>query len=398
MQFWFFLDFAFRDLFKSKVMFSLIIMSIALTTIAILSTSSILLGFSKALENGNNGWLADLVISSNDKDREEIIQTKSLLHYIRSQPNVLAVTSRSYATGALRQNDKWVLPMQVIGVNVDEERLVSRFHQQVVEGRFLKNGGPTDEIVLGLDMANSLAGGPYDDKRVHAGEFVLLRNDIGDIKKYRIVGVIDAKTFSPNAMVFLEKDEVENFLMGTKNTELVIRMVDQDPGKIAVSQKEFQKMYPKLLVQTSEESAGFVKDILSAVSYIVAIINTLLIFVVFFIVNIVMYISVSQDKRQIGILKSIGCTNKFIVTLNIFKAVLFGLLAYSLGLFVYVVLYGYSSQNPYPLLIGDFKMGIDSSQMVFSLVLILSGVLFGSFIPSMIAAKTNIIDVLRESD
>lgn len=398
MQFWFFLDFIFRDLFKNKVMFSLITTSIALATVAILSTSSILLGFSKALEEGNHGWLADVVITSAYKDREEIIHVDNLLHFIKTQPYVFSVTSRSYATGGLKQNEKWVLPSQILGLSVDDEKDVSLLHKDVIEGRFLKSGGPTDEIVIGLDVANSLVGGAYDDRRAHAGDSLLLRNDEGKIKKYILVGIIDAKTFMPNLTVYLEKSEVENFLLGKKNSQVVVKLVDSSPTTLLKTKNTIQDAYRDLLVQTSEESAGFVKDILGAVSFIVTIINTLLIFVVFFIVNIVMYISVSQDKRQIGILKSIGCTNSFILVLNISKAILYGLLSYSLGLFVYIFLYGISSQNPYPLLIGDFKMAISSAQMISSLVLVLIGVLMGSFIPSIIAARTNIIDVIRDSD
>lgn len=398
MQFFFFIDFALRDLFKSRVMFILITVSIALTTIAILSTSSVLLGFTRALQAGNHGWLADIVITSAYKDREEIIHAEDLLRDIKKQPNVFSVTERSYATGGLKQHEKWTLPSQIVGINVKDERDVSLFHKEVVEGRFLKDRGPTDEIVIGVDVANSLVGGTYDDRRAHVGDSLLLRNDAGEIKKYVLVGIIDAKTFMPNSMVFLDKNEVETFLLGAKNSQIIVKLTDNSASAVTKVKQTLQSAHPELLVQTSEESAGFVQDILGAISFIVTIINTLLIFVVFFIVNIVMYISVREDKRQIGILKSIGCTNSFIVTLNVVKALIYGLLAYSLGLFVYIILYGISSQNPYPLLIGDFKMELSSSQMIFSLLLVVGGVLFGSFIPSVIAAKTSIIDVIRESD
>jgi ABC-type lipoprotein release transport system permease subunit len=354
--------------------------------------------FPYALEEGNNGWLADVVLTSNDKERDEIIQIESVLHHIRSEPNVLAVSSRSYATGALKQKDRWVPAGGIMGLDVNEEKKVSKFQKGMIEGAFLKEDSASDEIVLGQDLADSLVGGDFDGVRAHAGESLLLRNDVGEIKKYRIIGVVNAKTFSPNSMAFLPKNEVENFLLATKNTEVVVHLFDDNKNNVLATQTSLQKFFPKLLVQTSEQRAGFVQDILSAVSYIVAIINTLLIFVVFFIVNIVMYISVTQEKRQIGILKSIGCTNRFIVSVNILKALFYGLIAYSLGLFIYIILYGFSVQNPYPLLIGDFKMGINSSQMIFSLFLILFGVVFGSLIPSLIAAKTSIIDVLRDSE
>ena len=106
MRLWFFVEYALKDLFKNKVMFSLITVSIALASIALLSTSSVLLGFSNALESGNKGWLSDLVITSKDKNQREIVQIKSVLQTIENNPNVVATARRSYDVGSLKVNDK----------------------------------------------------------------------------------------------------------------------------------------------------------------------------------------------------------------------------------------------------------------------------------------------------
>lgn len=389
------LDFALRDMRKSKTMFFLIVVSIASSATAILATDSILLGFGNMLEAGNRGWMGDIVITSHDDKKQSIDYIKDLKNEIQKTPHVLGVSVRSYGTAALKVSEKWVQPYRVMGIDVEEEAKVTQFSSQMIEGKFLEPHGVSDRAVVGLTLADYLIGSPYDGERAHAGDEITVLTSGGVAKKYTISGVIDVKTFLPNVMLFLDKGEVENVLMGQKDSEIVVLL--NNVAAAADVRSRLTQYHPDLTVHTSEEEAGFVKDILQTIGFISGSINKLLVFVVFLIVNIVIYISVSQRRRQIGIMKSMGASNFFVVGAYLTEAILFGVIGFTLCVFLYAGLYAFSAMHPYSLLIGDFRMVIDSSQMISAFTVVIVAVFLGGILPSWMAARTNIIDVLRNS-
>ena len=110
-----------------------------------------------------------------------------------------------------------------------------------------------------------------------------------------------------------------------------------------------------------------------------------------------MYISVSQRRRQIGILKSMGASNAFVVTTYLIESCCYGVIAYAIGVFLYATMYAYSFLHPLALPIGDFRLVINSLQLTTSFVVLICAVILGGILPALMAVRTNIIDVLRNT-
>lgn len=392
------LGFAMRDMFKSRALFVLIVVSIAVATTAIIAINSILLGFSGMLNGGNRGWIGDIVMTPSDAYDQSIQNTEEVERTVLSSPHVVGIAFRSYAAASvkLKNSEKWVQPYRLIGIDVKKEAGVTNFKDRLIEGSFLEEDGPVDQVVIGVTLADFLEGSPYDGIRTHAGEQISVLAVSGEIKQYTIRGILDAKTFLPNLLLFIEKDKAENIFAAQKNNEAVI-LLDDIGQSIAVRDK-LALRYPRITVHTSEQESGYVRDILSAVGFISSSINELLVFAVFLVINIVMYISVVQRKRQIGIMKSLGASNTFVIGAYLMQATCYALIAYSLGVVFYVFLYAYSSLHPIPMLIGDFQMVLNSSQMISSLIIVIIASIGGALIPAWIASRTLIIDVLSDRD
>lgn len=389
------IGFAMRDLFKSRAMFALVVASIAVATTAIIAINSILLGFSGILTQGDRGWMGDIVITSPDDNEPSIESAGSVEENLLSQSHVQGVAFRSYTAANIKMagSEKWVQPYRVIGVDVKKEEGVTIFRDKIIEGDFLKVDGPVNQAVIGSQLADFLVGAPYDGVRAHVGDEVTVLANSGETKKYILSGIVDAKTFLPNLLLYVEKDEAENVLGAQKNNEIVVSL--DDPKQSEAVRDHLAILYPKLTVHTSEEEAGFVQDILKAVSFISSSINQLLVFAVFLVINIVMYISVMQRRRQIGIMKSLGASNSFVVGAYLIEAFSYALIAYAFGVLFYTLLYAYSLMHPIPLLIGDFQMILNSSQMIASFLVVIIAATAGGLVPSWIASRTLIIDVLN---
>lgn len=389
------IGFAMRDLFKSRAMFTLVVASIAVATTAIIAINSILLGFSGMLTEGNRGWMGDIVITSPNDDEPSIEQIGVMEEQLLSHAHVRSIAPRSYSASSLKMvgGERWIQPYRVIGIDVQKEQEVTTLRDKVIEGDFLRVNGSVNQAVVGLLVADFLVGAPYDGIRAHAGDEVTVRAGSGETKRYMISGVIDAKTFLPNLLLYVEKDEAENVLGAQKNNEVAVLL--DDPLRSVVVRDQLAMLFPELTIHTSEEEAGFIQDILKAVSFISSSINQLLVFSVFLVINIVMYISVMQRRRQIGIMKSLGASSSFVVGAYLFEAFSYALIAYAFGVLFYTLLYAYSLMHPIPLLIGDFQMILNSGQMLASLVIVIFAATAGGVVPSWIAARTLIIDVLN---
>ncbi|MCG2809198.1 MAG: FtsX-like permease family protein [Candidatus Portnoybacteria bacterium] len=92
-----------------------------------------------------------------------------------------------------------------------------------------------------------------------------------------------------------------------------------------------------------------------------------------------------------------GATNKFVIGIYILETFVYAIFAYILGFLVFWAVHQYSLANPVSLLIGDFHTIFDVKTIWSSLITLFGASLGGSFIPSYIAAKTKIIDVIKGS-
>lgn len=382
-----------RDLRRNPFASCLTIASLAIASTAILSTNSTLNSFRDMLSNGARGWLSDIVIVPKNEDTS-ILHAEQMADTLESWPEIAATSVRSLATGVLRFGEKRSTPYLILGIDPEKERQVSQLPFQVIDGQFLSDQPDSQSIVLGLTIADTLVGTSSDGERPALNSEITLLSNKGSWHPFIIRGVIDAKTFYPNWTVLLPKTELEKIDSRQRNAQIAVRL--KNPADTLAIQKKIQQAYPQnIVVHTWEEESGYIRDILKAVSFITGSIHQLLLITIFIIVSVVMYINILHQRRQIGILKSLGAGNRLIISATIFQAAFFSIAAYLFGIALFSLLFWYSNSHPTPLLIGDFRFVMDSQKIWSSFLLILLASLAGSIIPSILSIRTTIIDILR---
>ena len=105
-------------------------------------------------------------------------------------------------------------------------------------------------------------------------------------------------------------------------------------------QEKIRQAYPQgIIVHTWEEESGYISNILEAVAFITGSIHKLLLVTIFIIVSVVMYINILHQRRQIGILKSLGAENRLIISATVFQAAFFSTVAYLFGVAIFVPIF-----------------------------------------------------------
>lgn len=391
-QFSLILLFVIRDFLKAPVIFMMIITSLSVAILSILITTGVLAGFEQMLISGAKGWLGDIVVIPQN-DKASLSHAEQMASEINTLEFVDATSVRSGASGAIQYKEKISHPFSMIGLRTKDEARVTGLPEKIIEGEFLDVSKDSNSIVLGLNLADSLIGGPYDGEKIPVGSDVEFLSRAGTVKTYRVKGIVDAKTFLPNWSVFVQKDELEKIDTDQKNSMIVIKL--HDPDKIGEVRFSIQERFPETLVHTWREESGYVDDILQTLRYITLLITYLLIFSVFVIIAIVIFINISQKKRQIGIMKSMGATVRFIVAIYMIEAIFYFIFSYSIGIALFSFVHAYSTTHPTSLLIGDFHTVFDWERVSLYFSLLLLASFGGAFVPTFLNARKKIIDALR---
>jgi putative ABC transport system permease protein len=389
------LSYAIRNALRKRVVSFLIVMTLAASTMAILATVGVLEGFRNTFIEGETGWQGDIILrpQENDENLNNIERVESKLKEI---PEIAGYGIRSGVAGVVKQGEKWVYPFSILGIDMGQERGLTALDVKIVEGDFFDRKMPPQDVVIGFLLADALSGYNFDGKYAKIGDKITLFYPPGEYKEYRIRGIIDAKTFFPNWSLFMEKDEIERLPSAQSNSSLVIRL--NDPEETSRVKALLESKNLGVTVRTWQEEASYARDITDAISSITKIIDKFLLLIVFVVIAIVFYIDIMQRKRQMGILKSMGASNAFVVSIFIVQSAGYFLAAFGLGLAVFLTLYWYMAAHPYPLLIGDFRMSLDTGQVVYVFFALLFASVLGSVIPAVRANQTKITDVLRNSE
>jgi lipoprotein-releasing system permease protein len=387
-----FFSYIFRDTIRSKALLVLILTVLAAAATAILLTLGVLEGFRTMLIEGERGWLGDVVISPRSGDTS-IRQSDIIESRLRSLPTVDAFAKRSHAQTVVRYEEEKSVPFRTIGITTADDNRVTWLEEQVIEGEFFTEGHNTDEAVLGKSLADDLVGIEGDGLSLHVGDTIQVLTATGDYRPMRVRGIIDGKNFSPNYALFLQKSDLEQIDSSNRNAQIVIKLRPDVNAELA--SRTLQNEFPSVVVRTWEEESQYVRDIMAAVKFITLSIRDLLLVTIFFVISIVIYIDVNQKRRQIGILKSMGTPQSFIMCAYATQAFVYALVGTSIGSLFFTLITLWSANHPIPLLIGDFRIIETSSIFVQTALTVFASALIGASAPVWIAARTRIIDDMR---
>lgn len=386
-------SYALRDVSRNRLVFALTIVSLSIIFTAVLLTGGILEGFGTSLSKTQTDVIGELVIVPSGNDLEIVNASKIEMELAKIE-NVQSFSSRRSGAALLEYGNKKIGPYLLTGIDVKKEKNVSILNEKISEGRFLSEND-SKKIVLGATIADALVDLEYDEKRVSVGSRVMLTSLSGNKWEYEVIGIVDAKTFYTNWATLMADDEWRSF-SNANNVDLIVIKL-KDPKKIIETLDEIKEKITFAEVQTWKEQAGFIYDIILVFGFITVGIIILLSISVFMITSVILYINFLQYRRQIGILKSMGVSNYFIIWVYMTEAFIFATLSFGVAFFIFYFINLNSNQNPIPLLIGDFHTSLEFGNIMITFIILLVSSIGGSVVPAYIATKINIIDIIRDA-
>ena len=263
-------------------------------------------------------------------------------------------------------------------------------------GRLLKDGD-NNKVVLGY----SFYGGDVGlDKEIVPGDSVLIQDE-----KFEVVGITEKKgSFIFDNIVHMNENSLID-LFDTGNEVDVIAVKVKDQNLIPKAKEDIEKLLRKrrdvrvgeedFSVETPQAALANLGNILNGVRLFVIMIASISIIVgAVGIVN-TMLTSVTERRKEIGIMKSIGARNSNIFIQFFIEAGLMGFIGGLVGTIFGTAIAYFGTLGINNWIGSTASVGVDFSVIFFAL---LGSFLIGSvagIIPAMRAAHENPVDALR---
>ncbi len=387
---------------KSTIVLMIFILSLAF--INLVFVASILNGITETINNQIiDNSVANIIIDPQEepKRKDYILNSKQLRQDIEDMPGVIATVARYKMTATFTYDkDKdgefkygaW----EVIGVDPDEEPLVTGISEHIIAGRYLEGLG-TGDIVLGSDIAGGY--GAIDEFRslggVNIGEKVRLnfRNEI--TRKYTVTGISKVKLLLIDQTAYITTKEAKSILnIGDDRVSQILIKIE-DTGNEDWYIEEIRKMAPNLKVRKWTEYTSIVGDLTESFDLIAAMISIIGLAVAAVTIFILIYVNAINKRRQIGILKAIGIKENIIIISYICQALfyaIFGIIFGSIIMFYFIEPYFINHPLPFP--IGDITLAIKEVQVLQGVLGLLVAAFIAGFVPAWRAARENILKAI----
>ncbi|MEW5323127.1 ATP-binding cassette domain-containing protein [Geobacillus thermoleovorans] len=270
----------------------------------------------------------------------------------------------------------------------------------IVKGRFPDD--QSDEIVLPERIAKKL----FKDSKEAVGKHVSLVVQVMSLKEIyptvnvhaTVVGVVKNNPIPLLDTVGISyglSQKIMQESIGNSTSALSFTIIPSSMKDIAPLKNEIKKMGYK--VQTDEESQNEINEYISLASIALGMLSGISLIVSSIMIGIVLYVSVLERTREIGILKALGAFRSDIRRIFVTEGVLIGVIG---GVFGILGSIAVGKAANYVVTTVMKKSNLDLFQFSFVQVVLLilfSGLLgvLASFVPANKAAKQPAVEALR---
>lgn len=336
----------------------------------------------------DNEFVHWIIPPSGKREEAHIRYPQGWFDRLREDSEVSAFAPRlSVSVIISRRDSKY--PGMLTGIDPDKEMRITSLEQYMVEGSLRDLTGGGNKLIVGDGVLERLAVNRNDTIRVSVGS--------GEPRPFRIVGVLDlgVKEIDETIMFASIKDVQQLNKTPGRISEISVNLIDIDRSQDVANA---WSLVSRETVESWEEvNANFLQ--IFVIQDVVRNTVTIAILIVagFGIYN-VLSIMISQKRREIAILRSIGYPPRKILELFMIQGVILGLTGAVIGLGL-----GHMTTMYIETIDIGFEMGGSSgflisrtpSIYVIGFLLAMLSSIFASILPANAASKLTPIDIIR---
>lgn len=385
----------------SKGTLAMTILIMTLAYVNLIFISSIFGGIVEAInEQSINNLYGNIVIAPTDD--EIYINNKDAMSSISSIPGIIAASAHyvndvviSYDEnndGRDIQQGKWLIK----SVNVEDEKKVTQISDSIIEGEYLEPND-RDKIIIGKEIAGK-HGGELDHLSlggVYVDDKIEVKFNNGIRRTYTIKGIFSTKNSQADQMAFITTKEMESVLrIHNLASEIIIKIDEKGQEETYIEQIRQSGFYNED-IKTWEQLTGFTSSAsksFTMISIILGVIGTIVAGITIFII---IFVSIVNKRRQIGILKAIGMKESTIILSFVMQAIFYAIIGIITGISIILfIVRPFFINNPLDFPVGWVSLKITFNIIKISNISLIVAALIGGFIPAFRGTRENILDTL----
>ena len=386
MKAWLFL--AIKDMSKRRRETLMVIFAITIGVVGPLFTTALNNGMQDAfVGNTVNVYTGHLQIQPNTGDNV-ISKSESVLSKVTGIKGIVGAAPR--ITGGVDIESRTEkMGIAIFGVKPSLEEKASTLSKTLERGEFLDDKDK-NELLVGTSLSEVM--------KVDVGDTVLLTYQDRKPVEFRIKGIISTGTFELDRYAIIAtyttvKELVEKY----EASNIVIRL--ENPEESDKFKTILQKETTLPNVKTWQELSAGMAGMIETFGVISMMTSGVSVFVAAIAISLIIYTTVRNKIRQIGVLKAIGARGEMILRIYLAEALFIGIIGTSLGTIIGLFLIHGMQQNPL-VMTPEYGMKLIimprislNSIMAADLSILLTCIIGGIY-PALMAARTNIIKAI----
>ncbi len=401
---------AFKSIFKgNRWALALIIIVMSFSFVNLIFVSSIINGVMTTMDNQLVDNVFSNIVISPKEDKYYIDKVNSLETKIKQVTGVVGIAPHLNSSAFIEykwkekvsQTDKgksgtW----EIIGIDPSKEINVTTIHSHIIEGSYLHQND-RDKIILGIEIAGGEEATSEDFLTldgVQIGEKVRLTYPNGVQREYTVKGIFRAQEMMrADLLAFVTKKEMASVLgravFSDRASEILIRTTPEVGEDRLIEELRSSGIDEE--IRSWQEYGSTMRSAVSTFEIVGGLIGGVGLVVAAAVMFIVIYITVINKKRQIGILRAIGIPQKAIIGSFLIQSIFYVFIGIALGWFLVIfVLQPYFTFNPLDTPFGLVSLMVETATIGGSILgLFAAGVLAG-FIPAWTIMKASIIKII----
>lgn len=384
---------AYKNIAKSKATFLVIVAVMAMSFLSITFFAAIIDGLGHEFEEGMIRGLTGHLMIEPTENNKYLENTDSLVSNIKRIPGVVGVSQRLDAS-AVATHKNIQLGVPIFFVDPDDERKVSRFSESMIVGEYLSKKD-NNELIIGTDLVKYYA--MEDDAKksldVNVGDTIQLSFGNGVVKEYKVKGIFrTGSQFSDNNILINYNDYEEIFKVDNIASQILITLPERG------LEDEFKKKIIDLGVTDQinpwQTKMGKVKQFIGSLQITNTITGFVGLLTAFATIYIIIFINVTNKRKQIGILKAIGIKKEIILGSYVLQSLTYGVIGVILGIILMQGLITLLTAYPLKMPIGNVVPILTTKRLVTTAITLIIASIVAGFFPSKKAANDNILEAI----
>jgi ABC-type lipoprotein release transport system permease subunit len=396
---------AWRNVWRSKLRSSVVIISIALGIWGGLSYLALSFGLNdQRTRSVIESTLSHIQIHDPDfvKDRNPIYvidDWEGVMTSIQKDTNVIAMTYRAEITGMI-SSAAGGAGVSIHGIDRSMEPQVTDLHSKLLEGDYLENN-KRNQILISAKIAEKL------NLRMRSKVVLTFQDSESNIQTglFRVGGIYKTNnSMYDEANVFVKVEDIWRLLGSPAVHEIAVIVNDID--RVGPIKENWRGEYTDLLVEDWTDLApelAYADEMMSTFLYI--FIGILMLALSFGIVN-TMLMAILERKQELGMLMAVGMNKRRVFWMILLETLYIGLAGGPLGILFSWLTIGYYAQYGLDLSFyaqGLEKVGIDtvvypylepSAYAVVGVMVVITAIL-SAISPARRALKLNPTEAIR---